>query len=75
MNRKCDICNIQKEGATTCVIFIPSEDYCHPFNHTGINLFVCVECNMCYLSQYFEMTNREITEWFNWINKSWKEIK
>ena len=63
--KKCDICNQEYEG-TTCVIFIPGENYCHLINNRGKTLFICVECFMSYLAQYMKMTNKEITEWLNW---------
>lgn len=66
--KECNICNKEYEG-TTCVIFIPGENYCHPINNLGKNLFVCVECNMCYLAQYMDMSNREINGWLNWSRK------
>ena len=61
----CDICNQEYEGSA-CVIFIPGKDYCHPFNNSGRNLFICIECNLCYLAQHMSMTSKEINEWLSW---------
>lgn len=71
MNRECDICNEKKEG-TTCLIYHPEPNQGVILSHLfmrGTNYFVCIECNMCYLAQYMRMTNKEITNWCNWIHQ------
>ena len=68
MKKKCDMCGEKKEG-TTCIIYIPNKKDNFPFYNSGYNLFVCKECFMCYLSQYMEMSNKEITEGCNWIHR------
>lgn len=65
--KTCQMCKREYEGITS-ILFIPDKDYSHPFRNKGENFFVCSECNMSYLAQFFKMSNREITEWLNWIN-------
>ena len=66
--RKCEIGKREIEGHT-CVIFVPI-DY-HPIAayERGKNLFICCECNMSYLRQYFEMSNKELEDWLDWYEK------
>jgi len=70
MEKPCDVCNEEKEG-TTCLIYHPEPNQIviSPVLMRGKNWFVCIECNMCYLAQYMEMTNKEIIEWCDWIHQ------
>ena len=66
--KQCNICNRKYKGIT-CVIFVPNEERRAFGLPMGKNLFVCTECNMSYLAQYFDMTNREISDWLKWVDK------
>jgi len=63
--RACDICEREIIGIT-CIIFILEQKGIRAIYDRGYNLFVCHECNMCYLAQFFEMSNGEISDWAKW---------
>ena len=71
MNNQCQICNEKKEGIT-CAIYHPEPNQgiiLSPLFMKGTHWFVCIECNMCYLSQFMKMSNKGISDWLNWIGR------
>lgn len=66
--KPCEICG-KTERRIHCVIFVPYDDIQTIGMPMGHSLFACEECNMGYLAQYMEMTNKEISEWLKWIAK------
>lgn len=65
MNR-CEICGRRFEGMIH-IIFIPNQEVYHVGFPTGKNYRACLECEVNYLAQYFEMSDKDIDDFVKWI--------
>lgn len=72
---ECEICKRKSTGMRCIMFYFEKEVFGEA--HTGIfhsypvgrHILGCVECNMCYLSQYCDMKHKGIDDWINWILK------
>jgi hypothetical protein len=78
IKNKCEICGrslIVNGKEIRSIIFHLTKTLTHFPHMIGEHYLVCIECSMCYNSQYYDMPNRDIQEQLNWLLKNYEDAK
>lgn len=70
----CEICKRKSTGIRCIIFHITGEIMGIPHSYpVGIHYLGCIECNMCYMSQFYNQTNKEVEDWAKFIFKIEKD--